>query len=234
MVCDVLSFYFDVISHNAYLAWTQMESLCNRLGLALEPVPVVFGALLKANGQLGPAEIPAKREWMLKDVIRKALRLQVPLAPPASHPFNPLTALRACCVDLPDADRRRLIDGLFRAAWAESRDVSDPEVVAAVADACGLDGAAIVTAATSDQARSRLRRHTEHAIAADVFGVPTMVVRGELFWGFDDLDDLERFVSGDDPLARVDLGPWLLVPSSIERPEAAVVRQAREQRLNRR
>lgn len=57
---NTLHFYFDYISHNAYLAWTQLDALCKKHDLVLQPVPVLFGAMLKANGQLGPAEIRAR------------------------------------------------------------------------------------------------------------------------------------------------------------------------------
>ena len=88
------TFYFDFISHNAYLAWTQLGPLAERHAVAFELVPVVFGALLAAHGQLGPAEVPPKSRWMLRDVVRKARLAGVPLAPPHSHPFNPLPSLR--------------------------------------------------------------------------------------------------------------------------------------------
>ena len=82
-----LRLYFDFISHNAYLAWTQIHDLAARHGRTVEPVPVLFAALLGAYGQLGPAEVPPKAWWMAKNVLRKATLLGVPLRPPASHPF---------------------------------------------------------------------------------------------------------------------------------------------------
>jgi len=204
----VLRFSFDVISHNAYLAWTQIYDLADRHGLVVEPEPVLFAGLLAAHGQLGPAEIRPKSMWMLRDVVRKAHRQGIPLAPPAGHPFNPLLALRACCLDHEPDALRRLIDGLFRAAWAESRDVSRPEVVADVAKAAGLDGDSVVARASAPEAKQRLRALTDAAITRGVFGVPTMEVRGSLFWGFDDLVNLELFLEGRDPVPDLDLTPW--------------------------
>lgn len=214
---QTLHFSFDVISHNAYLAWTQIHTLAARHDLVVEPEPVLFAGLLAAHGQLGPAEIRPKSMWMLRDVVRKAQRLGIPLAPPAGHPFNPLLALRACCLDHgPDA-LRRLVDGLFRAAWAESRDVSRPDVVADVATAAGLDGDDIVTRAAAPEAKQRLRDLTDAAIARGVFGVPTMEVRGTLFWGFDDLPNLERFLEGRDPVTDLDLSPWYAIRPLAQR-----------------
>src|SRR5438552_4809616 len=110
-------FYFDYISSNAYLAWTQLPKLCDRYAFTIEPVPVLFAGLLEAHGQLGPAEIPAKALWTAKNNVRKATLLDVPLNPPAFHPFNPLLALRVSSPPLDAAARHALIGALFDAVW---------------------------------------------------------------------------------------------------------------------
>ncbi len=212
-----LDFYFDYVSHNAYLAWTQLPRLARRHGIPLSLHPVVFGAMLKANGQLGPAEIPPKSLWMLRDVLRKAARLDIPIAPPAAHPFNSLLALRATCSPLAEARRDALVGALFDAVWVESRDVSDPAVVADVASRVGLSGDALVADANREDTKRRLRAGTDAAIAAGVFGVPSMCVGDALFWGFDDLEALEACLEGRDPVADMDLTGWLAVRPSVQR-----------------
>lgn len=213
-----LRFYFDFISHNAYLAWGRAQAIAHAHGLAFEPVPILFGVLLKHHGQLGPAEIPAKSRWMLRDVLRKARVLGLPLAPPHSHPFNPLPALRlACCrLDLPT--RMRLIDRIWSATWAESREVSSPAVLRALVEELGLPAAALIEEAQGEAAKQRLRENTEAAIGQGIFGVPSVLVQGELFWGYDDLGTLERVLEGRDPLAGVtDLAAWAQVRPSVQR-----------------
>jgi 2-hydroxychromene-2-carboxylate isomerase len=214
-----LRFFFDYLSSNAYLAWTQLHPLAERFGRALEPVPVLFAALLGRYGQLGPAEVPPKAWWMAKNNLRKAAALGVPLKPPVHHPFNPLLALRVSSLPLPDADRRRLVDTLFRAVWVDRLHVSEPEIVRAVADRVGLPGHRLVEDASLPEAKDRLRHQTDDALAAGVFGVPTVVVDGELFFGFDDFPWLERFLAGDDPLDREALAEWTrgLSPSAVRR-----------------
>jgi len=212
-----IRFYFDYISHNAYIAWTQIHELADRYQRAVEPVPVLFAGLLNHHGQMGPAEIPAKGEWMAKDVLRKAARLGIPLRPPASHPFPPLLALRASLVPSDIEAQRRLIDALFRATWADGKDVSSPDVVAAVATSTGLDGAALLSATQSDAIKHRLRAETDAAIGLGVFGVPTMIVDDELFWGFDDFAHLELFLAGKDPLDRSVRDDWLNVRPTASR-----------------
>jgi 2-hydroxychromene-2-carboxylate isomerase len=214
-----LRFYFDYLSSNAYLAWTQVHPLAERFGRAVEPVPVLFAGLLGRYGQLGPAEVPPKAWWMAKNNLRKAAALGVPLNPPVHHPFNPLLALRVSSLPLPDADRRRLIDALFRAVWVDGLHVSEPAVVQEIAERLGLPGRRLLADATQPEAKQRLRQQTDDALAAGVFGVPTVIADGELFFGFDDFPWLERFLAGEDPLDPEELAKWTrgLTPSAVRR-----------------
>ena len=200
MTPAAIRFYFDYESPNAYLAWTQLPRLAETYGRAIEPLPILYAALLDAHGQLGPGEMPAKGAWMSKNLARKAMLLGVPLNPPAFMPFNPLLALRMSLLSLADRERRALIDALFAAVWARGLHVSEPAVVQRVADEIGLPGATLVTQAQSPAIKARLRRETDDALARGVFGVPSMVVGDELFWGYDDFPFLELFLAGKDPV----------------------------------
>jgi 2-hydroxychromene-2-carboxylate isomerase len=186
----------------------RLPELRERFGLRIEPLPVLFAGLLEANGQLGPAEIRPKARWMAKNNLRKAAILGIRLRPPAFHPFRPLLALRVSSLDLPGPAREALISALFRATWSEGLHVSEPEVVARVADSVGLDGAALVAQASSQPIKDRLRAQTDDAIARGVFGVPTFEVEDELFWGYDDLPYLERFLAGEDTLDPEEAKLW--------------------------
>jgi 2-hydroxychromene-2-carboxylate isomerase len=214
-----LYFFFDYISHNAYLAWHQAPALARRHGLTLTPVPVLFGAMLSHYRQVGPAELPAKSSWMLRNVLRKARQHGIPVAPPASHPFNPLLALRATCAVADEATRERVVERLFRATWAESRPMHEPEALRALLRELGLPAEELLAAAGAEPAKQRLRENTDAALAAGVFGVPSFAARGELFWGFDDMEYLEMFLSGRDVLSpdRAELAPWAAVRPSVER-----------------
>lgn len=219
-MADALRFHFDYLSSNAYLAWVALQPLAARFGRRVEPVAVVFGKLLEAYGQLGPAEVPPKMRWMARNNLRKALALGIELRPPIYHPFNPLLALRISSLELPEDARARLVTGLFRAVWAEQRHVSEPDVVAAVANEAGLDGPALVAAAQEPAAKQRLREQTETAIAEGVFGVPTVIADGELFFGYDDFPWLERRLEGKDPLGHAEASRWVgpQRPSAMRRP----------------
>jgi len=205
-------FYFDYISTNAYLAWIRLPALAKQYGYRIEPVPVLFAGLLEAHGQLGPAEVVAKALWMGKNNLRKASLLGVPLRPPAFHPFNPLLALRVSSLPLGPKDQAAIITALFEAVWVHGLHVSEPEVVEGLADELGLEGKILIAQARTPEIKGQLRRQTEDAIARGVFGVPSMEIDDEVFWGYDDLPYLELYMAGKDPLDKEEWKRWISAP----------------------
>jgi 2-hydroxychromene-2-carboxylate isomerase len=214
-----IRFYFDYESPNAYLAWTQLPQLAERHECTIDPIPVLYAALLDAHGQLGPGEIGAKGRWMRNNILRKAALLGVPINPPLFFPFNPLLALRVSLLPLEPTIRHNLIDALFQAAWVRSLHVSEPAVVERVTSELGLSGAALVAQAETPEIKRLLRNHTDDAIAEGVFGVPTMRVGNELFWGYDDFPYMELVLAGKDPLDSKEKAKWQrpIRPSSVRR-----------------
>jgi 2-hydroxychromene-2-carboxylate isomerase len=183
-----MRFYFDFISPYAYLGWTQIHALAARHGATVEPVPILFAALLAHGQTRGPAEIPAKRAYIYKDIKRLAATIGVALEPPPTHPFNPLLALRVATAE------PRTIDALFAAAWGTGEGVETEQQVARA-----LPGFYLARA-SEPAIKQQLRDATDGAIAAGVFGVPTVLAGGELFWGCDSLPHVERFLDGHDPI----------------------------------
>jgi 2-hydroxychromene-2-carboxylate isomerase len=169
---------FDVISPFSYLALKQLSQL--PAGTELQPVPVLFGSLLKHHGQLGNAEITSKRLFTYRFVLWRARQLNIAMQFPPSHPFNPLMALRLIIAAGSDL---RAIETVFDAVWLEGRDVSQPQVIADVAQRLGIADA---QQATSDPAvKQKLHDNTAWAIEHGVFGVPSFVIGREVFWGQD-------------------------------------------------
>jgi 2-hydroxychromene-2-carboxylate isomerase len=209
---EPIRFYFDYESPNAYLAWLELPKLAAKHGRAIELAPILYAGLLDAHGQLGPGEIHAKGRWMWKNLIRKAADLGIPLRPPAFLPFNPLLALRLSILPLPAADRDRLIDALFRAVWARRLHVSEEPVVAGVLEELGMPAAEMIARAKSPAVKQLLREATDDAVKRGVFGVPSMEVDGELFWGYDDFPFLDRFLAGDDVPDPAEWGEWRSAP----------------------
>jgi 2-hydroxychromene-2-carboxylate isomerase len=181
-------------------------TLARRYGLLVEPVPVLFAGLLEAHGTTGPAETPAKSIWMFKNNLRKAALLGVPLNSPAYHPFNPLLALRATTAARDADECDAFITRLFEAVWVRKEHVRRAGGRRARRKRGRPRMARRWCAASEPEAKSALRAQTDDALARGVFGVPTMEMNGEIFWGYDDLPYLELFLAGEDPLARSSWG----------------------------
>ncbi len=209
-----LTFYFDFVSNNAYLAWTQLPKLMEEHQVTIKPVPILFAGLLNAHGNVGPAEIPAKRDWMLKNIMRKCALLDVPMAPPVHHPFDPLLALRMTSLDLNEAERWRLIDQVFKAVWVRQLHVSDPTVMIQLANEINLDGAALIERAQQFETKQALRQQTEQAVSQGIFGIPSMVWKDELFFGYDDFPFLCRVIDGEDLPIAEELKRWSMTNMS--------------------
>ncbi len=210
-----LVFCFDYLSPYAWLAWNRVHALAAAHDREVEPRPVLLAALLDANGQKGPAEIPSKRLYVFRDCLRHAARLGVPFAPPPAHPFNPLLALRVTALEMPASARRALVDRLFRETWAGGRGVTDPDVVGGVAEEVGVTDA--VARAQAPEAKARVRVLTEATVAAGAFGVPTVLADGELFWGLDSFGHLDRFLAGADTVDEALFARWRDLPAAATR-----------------
>jgi 2-hydroxychromene-2-carboxylate isomerase len=220
MSSEPIVFHFDFLSPYAYLAWTQIHRIAGAHGRTVAPVPTLLAALLAHGKTKGPAEIPAKRVYLALDTVRTAKLLGVPYEPPAAHPFNPLLPLRIASLDGSADEKRARIDALYSAAWAKSQPIDGEEGAAKVLDAAGMNGRDLVTRATSQDAKDRLRTQTESAIARGVFGVPTMFIGDAMFWGVDSLGHVERHLRGEGIDGMTELKRWMHVRPSAQRREA--------------
>ena len=213
----MIELFFDFISPYSYLACSRARELGAKVGHEVDPRPVLLAAILNALGTKGPAEVPPRRAYVIKDVLRAADRAGIEVRLPPTHPFNPLAALRAAAVDVDRTTRWRIVDAFYAAAWKKGESIESHERVAAILREAGLDQ--LVEIAAAPEAKERLRRNTDEAIARGAFGVPTMFVDGEMFFGFDSFPAIERFVRGEDPVAKhADLlDRWATLPASAAR-----------------
>ena len=191
----IVTFYFDPVSPYAWLAANALARI-EAAGAQVVFQPVLFAALLNAHGNLGPAEVAAKRAYIFRDVMREASGAGLVFKGPPGHPFNPLQALRMCVALTRQDERRRFAVAVMKACWEDGQDVSDAAVLLGLATACGLSGPALQAAARQPAVKMQLARETEQAIADGVFGVPTFRVDDELFWGSDRIDGVIRCLDG--------------------------------------
>ena len=188
-----ITFYLDFISPYAWLAFDALPQALEGISHRIVYKPVVFGAMLKHHGQLGPAEIPAKRDWTYRQVQWQARSQGTPLQLPASHPFNSLALLRlATACDAEGTPNRFVCEKIFRHVWCTGQDAADAGRLAALsADLKPVGDVA------SDTVKQQLKAHTDEAIALNLFGVPSFVVDGQVFWGNDALPMLRAYLQGD-------------------------------------
>ena len=188
-----ITFYLDFISPYAWLAFQALPQALQGISHQVVHKPVLFGALLKHHGQLGPAEIPAKRDWTYRQVLWLARQQGCDLQLPASHPFNPLGLLRlAVACDADGLPNRHVCEQVFRHVWCSGEDAADAQRLAALS--AQLEPARDVASA---EVKQQLQAHTQEAIEAGVFGVPTFAVDDKLFWGQDALPMLRAYLQGD-------------------------------------
>ena len=188
-----ITFYLDFISPYAYLAFETLPEALMGHSYTVTYKPVLFAALLKHHGQLGPAEIASKREWTYRQVQWLAQKHQVVLDMPATHPFNSLALLRlAVACQAQGLPNRYVCERIFHHVWQGGAEAAEAERLAALT-------AQLAPARTGQDAdvKAQLQAHTDEAIAKGVFGVPTMEVDGKLFWGLDALPTLQAYLAGD-------------------------------------
>jgi 2-hydroxychromene-2-carboxylate isomerase len=173
--------FFDVISPFAYLALKQMDSLPKEM--SVEFAPILFAGLLNHHGQKGPAEIGPKRRFTYRFALWRAQKLGIPMRMPPSHPFNPLSALRLI---IAAGNTRSAIERVFDCVFAEGCDVADPVVIQSLAAELGISD--FQSAISAPHVKQQLHENTSFAIQNGVFGVPTLSIGPELFWGHDALE----------------------------------------------
>lgn len=188
-----IHFYLDFISPYAWLAFDALPQALQGISHRVVHKPLLFAALLKHHGQLGPAEMPSKRDWTYRQVLWLAHQQATPLQLPAAHPFNPLGLLRlAAACDAEGQPNRFVCEKIFKHVWCTGLDAADPERLAALHAEL-----APRFAPNGDQVKQALQTHSQEAIGLGVFGVPSFVVDGKVFWGQDALPMLRAYLQGD-------------------------------------
>jgi 2-hydroxychromene-2-carboxylate isomerase len=203
-----IDWYFDFVSPFAYLQSTQLDRLAARATLRCRPV--LFAGLLKHWGNVGPAEIAPKRQWTFEHVAWLAHSHGIPLKLPPMHPFVPLPLLRLAVALGSELD---VVRRLFAFVWRDGHLPTDRDAFAALLDEFGVAPGVLDT----PDVKQALRTNTEEAIAAGVFGVPTAVVDGERYWGFDATPMIVARLEDDAFFASEALRAARALPEGVQR-----------------
>lgn len=202
--------YFDFISPFSYLQLAHVLRWCERFEIT--PVPIAFGAVLQHKGTLGPAEIPGRREFTYRFVQWQAEQAGATLRFPPSHPFNPLTASRLC---IAAGTTWLSIQAIFDHIWRDGHAGSNAQELGDVGRALGINDIEAATGAAD--VKARLRANTEQAIATGVFGVPTLRVGTEMFWGNDATPMIEDWLAHPDRFAGAEYQRIANLPEGVRR-----------------
>jgi len=206
-----LNFYFDFLSPFSYFAWTNLQK---HPELMIHYRPVALGPLLNHWQIKGPGEIEPKREFLLKQCLRYAAKNNIEFTTPKTHPFNSLYALRLALKSTAGELQPKVIKTLWQAGWEKRIDMGDPDELQKVLKEAGLPAEELYEKSFSKEAKFELKANIQEAISFGAFGVPTMVVGKELFWGNDAFEDVLNFINATDKLDREKL---LLLLSSTPR-----------------
>jgi 2-hydroxychromene-2-carboxylate isomerase len=203
-----VDFYFDYSSTNSYFAAFLLPEICHRQGAKVNWLPIHSAALFRGTGFDVMAMTPRKARYLWCDHQRYAEFTGLRFRKPSRFPIKTASALRATLMvpgligkssggnpeDYTAAKMGDFVQAVMRAYWERDEDISDAGVLRALAHEVGIDADQLLALADSVDARARLAEVTEHAVAAGIFGAPSFVVDGEIFWGKDRLDFVARWL----------------------------------------
>ena len=193
-----IDFWFDFASTYSYLSALRIEPLAAARGVTVRWRPFLLGPVFTAMGwNDSPFNIyPSKGRYMWRDMERLCRLYGLPLKKPSRFPRNGIRPARVICAHadapwVPDFAR-----AVFSAGFAQDLDIGERGVVAGLLQDLGLDAEALIAAAESPEGKDLLRRQSDEAFKLDIFGAPSFIVDGELFWGNDRLEQALAWAGG--------------------------------------
>jgi 2-hydroxychromene-2-carboxylate isomerase len=192
---------FDFGSPNAFLSHEAIPAIEKRTGAKFEYVPILLGGVFKATNNRSPAETLAgvknKREFHALETERFVKRFHVkPYVWNPFFPVNTLNLMRAAVAAQLEGVFGKYVEAAFHHMWVEPKKMDDPEVAAKALTASGLDGAKLLTRAQEPEVKAKLIENTQQAVERGTFGSPTFFVGKEIFFGKEQLREVEELISG--------------------------------------
>ncbi len=194
-------FMFDFGSPNAFLSHEAIPAIEQRSGIKFEYIPVLLGGIFKATNNKSPAETLAgvknKREFMQLETDRFVRRFNVkPYVWNPFFPVNTLNLMRGAIAAQAEGVFEKYVEAAFHHMWVEPKKMDDPEVAAKALTESGLDGAKLLTRAHEPELKARLVENTQSAVERGAFGSPTFFVGSEMFFGKEQLREVEELIVG--------------------------------------
>ena len=194
-------FLFDVGSPNAFLSHEAIPAIERRIGVRFDYVPVLLGGIFKATNNKSPAEtlagIKNKREFQAVETMRFLKRFNVqPYVWNPFFPVNTLNLMRAAVAAQFEGVFEGYVEAAFHHMWREPKKMDDPEIALAAFKASGVDAAKLFARAQDADVKARLIENTQSAVERGAFGSPTFFVGNEMFFGKEQLRDVEEMILG--------------------------------------
>jgi 2-hydroxychromene-2-carboxylate isomerase len=194
-------FLFDFGSPNAFLSHEAIPAIEKRIGVRFDYVPVLLGGIFKATNNKSPAEslagIKNKREFHAIETDRFIKRFQVkPYTWNPHFPVNTLNLMRAAVAAQMEGAFEKYIDAAFHHMWVEPKKMDDPAIALAALTASGLDAKRLFERAGEADVKAKLIENTQAAVERGAFGSPTFFVGNEIFFGKEQLRDVEDMILG--------------------------------------
>ncbi len=194
-------FMFDFGSPNAFLSHEAIPAIEKRTGAKFEYVPILLGGIFKATNNKSPAETLAgvknKREFHALETERFVKRFHVkPYVWNPFFPVNTLNLMRAAVAAQLEGVFEKYVEATFHHMWVEPKKMDDPDVAAKALTASGLDGAKLFARAQEPEVKAKLIENTQQAVERGAFGSPTFFVGKEMFFGKEQLREVEEMISG--------------------------------------
>jgi 2-hydroxychromene-2-carboxylate isomerase len=186
-----VEFWFEFASTYSYLSAMRIEHLAERAGVTVYWRPFLLGPIFKAQGlESSPFVVyPVKGQYMWRDMVRLCAAEGLPFLRPAIFPQHGLLAARVALVALAEDWGPAFVRAVYAREFAQGRDISEEDEIRAVLTELNQDPAKVLDAAASPTRKQQLRAQNEEAMRLGIFGAPSFVVEGELFWGNDRLEE---------------------------------------------
>lgn len=192
---EAIEFYFDFGSPTSYLAYKRLHQIQDQFDVEIDFRPVLLGAIFKATQNRSPVTVPAKAKWMMDDMQRYADRYGVEFHNNPFFPLNTLGLMRAAVAANQLNLLEQFIDVVFDAVWVRRLNAADVEVLESVLIEKGINASEVFSLAQQDAVKAELKDRTNLAIEAGLFGCPTMLFRGEFFFGQDRIFYIEEMLA---------------------------------------